>query len=225
MEKWGSFKSFNAATKISEVSMRFAYETVSKLLIILACLCLGPVSCSHDHYKMKRAKTLYRQGQQYVSQGKPEKAMRKFEDSIRMAELIDFKPGIAHNLNEIGLIYTFQKQYEKAREVFYRSLAIYQELEMQTEISKSMNNIAITYANERNYDKALQQWDRLVQWDKDRSNELGAALTLYNIATVYHNQLRQPEKAMENYKESLQLFKKLGKEDYVQMIEEILFEQ
>jgi tetratricopeptide (TPR) repeat protein len=178
--------------------------------------------CSTESYRMKRAERLYREGQIYLAKGDQEKAMTKFQDSIEMAEMIGYKPGIAHNLNEMAIICTKQGEHGNARDLLVRALAIYRELAMSVEISKTMNNIASTYVRERDFHEALKRYDELIQWDRENNNDMGVAITLYNMGLVYHNHLRQPEEARKKYLEALEIFKSIGQDDQVRMIENIL---
>ncbi|MBW2109095.1 MAG: tetratricopeptide repeat-containing protein, partial [Deltaproteobacteria bacterium] len=49
-------------------------------------LIIGMVSCSTRPYRLKRAETLYRQGQLYSSKGEFKKAYAKFEESLAVAK-------------------------------------------------------------------------------------------------------------------------------------------
>ncbi len=179
-------------------------------------------SCSTRPYRMKRAKHLYRQGQIYLSKANHEKAMAKFQESLAMSEVIDFKPGIAHNLNEMAIIHTSKGGYAEAKRLLDRSIAIYTELNMKPEVSKTMNNIASIYVRKHNFEEAINQFERLIEWDKHYDNDLGVAITLNNMGLLYQNHLRQHGEAKKKYTEALEILRRLGKEKYIQMVEKNL---
>lgn len=182
----------------------------------------GPISCSTRPYRLKRAETLYRQGQLYSSKGEFKKAYAKFEESLAVAKMIDFKPGIAHNLNEMAIILTAARQFKQAREKLNQAMAIYKTLEMNPEVSKTMNNIASTYLREGRLDEALSHYEQLIDWDQRTGNKLGVGISLFNMAVLYQNHLREYEQARKRYLEALTIFKALGNEKYTRIIEKSL---
>jgi tetratricopeptide (TPR) repeat protein len=168
---------------------------------------------------MKRAERLYRQGQSYLSQGERNKAAEKFEESLELSRMIAFKPGIAHNLNEMAIIHTTHGEFAKAREILSESLEIYKELDMAPEVSKTLNNIVVTYAKAGRFREALAKYEQLLDWDGETGNRLGQAITLNNMGLIYQNHLRDAEKAREKYTEALQIFQDLGENKYVRSVE------
>ena len=194
----------------------------SKMVIILWVSVFLVVSCSTRPYRMKRAKRLYRQGQLYLSKGNQEKAIKKFEESLSLSRDIGFKPGVAHNLNEMAIIKTIGGEHVKARELHTEAMDIYKQLNMKPEVSKSLNNIAGTYVRERNFKEAIKQYEDLLNWDKETNNELGVAITLNNMGLIYQNYLRQRSEAKRKYSEALSILKKLGNREFIQMVEKNL---
>lgn len=190
-----------------------------KLLILFFLSLFLFTACSTRPYRMKRAERLYRQGQIYLSKGNQEKAIAKFEESLSLSRMIEFKPGIAHNLNEMAIIHTTRGEYVKAREILSEALAVYKDLNMGPEISKTLNNIASTYVRERDFKEAINRYEELIEWDQKQNNDLGVALSLYNIGVIYQNHLKQHQEAQKYYSEALKIFKRLGKEKYIQLLE------
>ena len=192
------------------------------LFVLLLFSTVVFVSCSTRPYRMKRAKRLYRQGQLYLSKGNQEKAIKKFEESLSLSRDIGFKPGVAHNLNEMAIIKTIGGEHVKARELHTKAMDIYKELNMKPEVSKSLNNIAGTYVRERNFKEAIKQYEDLLNWDKETNNELGVAITLNNMGLIYQNYLRQRSEAKRKYSEALSILKTLGNREFIQMVEKNL---
>ncbi len=178
--------------------------------------------CSTQPYKMKRAERLYREGQMYLAKGDQEKAMTRFQHSVEMAEMSGYKPGIAHNLNEMAIIHTARGEFDKARELLKQSLGMYRELNMAPEISKTLNNIAITYVKGREFQKAVDQYEELIAWDIQTNNELGVGVTLYNQGVVLQNHLARIEQGRGKYQEALEIFKRLGEKQYIELVEKSL---
>ena len=204
------------------MNSRILFLNSSKMVIILWVSVFLVVSCSTRPYRMKRAKRLYRQGQLYLSKGNQEKAIKKFEESLSLSRDIGFKPGVAHNLNEMAIIKTIGGEHVKARELHTEAMDIYKQLNMKPEVSKSLNNIAGTYMRERNFKEAIKQYEDLLKWDRQTQNKFGVGITLYNIGLIYQNHLRRYEDAKKKYLEALAVFHELGHEKYIQLVEQNL---
>jgi tetratricopeptide (TPR) repeat protein len=197
-------------------------RTLSKILIVTILVAFLSTACSVRPYRMKRAERLYRQGQSYLSQGERSKAAEKFEESLEISRMIAFRPGIAHNLNEMAIIHTTQGEFAKAREILSESLEIYKELDMAPEVSKTLNNIVVTYAKAGRFEEALAKYEELLDWDGETGNRLGQAITLNNMGLIYQNHLRDAEKAREKYTAALKIFEDLGQEEYANTVRKSL---
>lgn len=197
-------------------------RTLNKILMIMILVSFVPTACSVRPYRMNRAERLYQQGQVYLSQGDRDAAMAKFEESLEISRMIDFKPGMAHNLNEMAIIRTTEGRFAEAREILTESLAIYKELDMAPEVSKTLNNIAVTYAKAGRFEEAITRYEELLAWDRETGNRLGEAITLNNMGLIYHNHLQQYESAKRSFSEALEIFEALGSDRYIQSVETIL---
>ena len=176
-------------------------------------------SCSPRFYQIRRAELIYKKGQTLLSRGKADEAILKFQESLALARRAEFKPGVAHNLNEMAIIHTSRGDYARARELLTGAIEIYKEVNMEPEVSKSLNNIALTYVRERDFKEALNRYEALLKWDRKTDNQLGVAITLNNMGLIYEHHLGQHEEAQRRYSQALEIFKKLGNEKYIQLVE------
>ena len=175
------------------------------LLVMVSAFFLS-FACSPAPYRMKRAERLYRQGQIYHARGDQEKAIKKFEESIALSEMVDFKPGIANNLNEMAIIHTRNQAFAKARDLLHQCLDIYKELNMASEVSKTLNNIALSYEQEGDFPKAIATYEELLAWDKETDNHIGMGLTASRIGYLYSRKLNDKDKAHSKFMESIPYF-------------------
>jgi tetratricopeptide (TPR) repeat protein len=176
-------------------------------------------SCSSNFIHTRRAKILYQQGQDFLFQGEKDKAAIKFEESFTWAQKAEFKPGIAHNLNEMAIIHTFKGEYDTAREKLLRAVDIYKELGMKPEVSKALSNLAITYVKKGEFAKAIVQYEKLLEWDKKIENHLGMGIALNNMGLIYENHLGKPKEAQKSYSRALKILKESGNEKYIKSVE------
>jgi tetratricopeptide (TPR) repeat protein len=176
-------------------------------------------SCSSNFIHTRRSKILYQQGQDFLFQGAKDKAAIKFEESFIWAQKAGFKPGIAHNLNEMAIIHTSKGEFGTARKKLLRAVEIYKELGMRPEVSKALSNLAVTYVKSGEFAKAIVQYEKLLEWDRKIENHLGMGITLNNMGLIYENHLGKPKEAQKSYSRALKIFKDLGSKQYIQSVE------
>ena len=189
------------------------FETL-KLVTLLSVSLFLITSCG-PLFAKKQAELLYKKGQVLLSRGKGEEAMLKFQKSLSLAKEAGFKPGVAHNLNEMAIIHTSRGEYVTSRELLTEAIEIYKEVNMEPEVSKSLNNITLTYVRERDFKKALNRYEALLKWDRETNNQLGVAITLNNMGLIYDRHLGNHEEAQRRYSQALEIFKKLGNKKYI----------
>ena len=102
-----------------------------ELFISLVVLLLFLSSCSFQTMQTRKAKILYEKGQTLLSGGHPDEALEEFEKSLLLSKKAKHMAGVAHNLNEIGLIHTQRGEYTRAREEFNKAMEIYKQLNME----------------------------------------------------------------------------------------------
>jgi tetratricopeptide (TPR) repeat protein len=190
-----------------------------KVLLSLFMMTLLINSCMPRFIQIRRAELLYKKGQTLLSKGKEEEAMLKFEKSLALSKKAGFKAGVAHNSNEMAIIYTARGAYGKARKLLTEAVDIYKEAHMEPEVSKALNNIALTYVRARDFKEAIHQYEALLMWDREKGNHLGEGITLYNMGLIYTQYLGEREEARRRYAEALKIFKKLGNEKYIKVVE------
>ena len=194
----------------------YRHSGAFKLLILISASLLV-TSCSLRSARIKRAEILYRKGQILLSEGKSDEALIRFQESLSLAREAGFKPGVAHNMNEMAIIHTTKGDYLKARELLTEAIEIYREVNMEPEISKSLNNVALTYMRERNFKEALNRYEALLEWDRKTNNQLGLAMTLKNTGHIYRH-LGEHREAQRRYSQALEIFQELGKEEYIRAL-------
>ena len=189
-----------------------------RLVILFSVSLLIITSCSLRSARIRRAELLYKKGQILLSKGKSEEALVKFQESLSLARETGFKPGVAHNMNEMAIIHTSKGNYLKARESLTEAIEIYKEVNMEPEISKSLNNIALTYMREHDFKEALNQYEALLEWDRKTHNQLGLAITLNNMGLIYDRHLGEHREAQRRYSQALKIFQEFGKEEYIESV-------
>ncbi len=130
------------------------------------------------------------------------KAVRKYEEALKIFEKEGFKKGIGPTANNLGMLYANWGKYAKAVEFYEKSLAIDLELKERRGQGRTLNNLGLVYARWGDYDRAVDLYKKsLAIWRqlKDRRGE-GSALN--NLGMVYAN-WGQYDKAVAYYEKSL----------------------
>ena len=118
--------------------------------------------------------------------------------------------------NNIGLYYWKRCDYSKALKNFQLALE-FAEKEHEIEIeSLGASNISLIYKDIGEYDKALQYISRVIKIDRELKNEFYISIDLNNLGVIYKikgiisNQRIDFQKAIEFYRESLILARKIS---------------
>lgn len=127
---------------------------------------------------------------------------------LTLANKIQFKKGIAANINGLGTLELNQGNYLVALKYALEALKINEGLGDLGEIANTKNNIGEVYRLLRNYEKALQQYEEALVINKKIKYKLGVAINLNNIGEIYTAQGKYQE-ALAHLQQSLELCKEL----------------
>lgn len=146
------------------------------------------------------SKSLNNLGTIFIKQGELDKAIKCFNESLKIKQNINDTLGITSTLINIGSIYYYKNQYDKAIEHYYSSLIIAESLGDSNLIAYNLNNIANIYKKQNQYTKALKLLFRSVSYLQNSKLKLGNTFT--NIGLVYQS-IGEYEKSKEYYSKSL----------------------
>ena len=119
-------------------------------------------------------------------------------ESLSIFDSIDYKPGVAMELNNIAWNYKVQELYDDAINYFNQSLEItedFGDLDLQQKI---LNNLGTVYRNISRYDKALEVYWQSLNLNQQSGNKMWEAYNLNNIGAVYMDR-RQFDEAFEYF--------------------------
>ena len=81
-------------------------------------------------------------GAQWFSQGDLKKASREFQRALEASRAVDYRPGVAQQLNNLGAVALEQGDLTKARDLFTQAWRINQELQNWADASTNLANLA-----------------------------------------------------------------------------------
>ncbi|HEY0073477.1 MAG TPA: tetratricopeptide repeat protein [Abditibacteriaceae bacterium] len=157
----------------------------------------------------RTAAILHNFGYLIQSRGDYEKALGFYNRSLKMAEELGDRSGIAISLHQIGIIYQNRADYEQALEYYDRSLKIKEELGNRAGIAVSLHQIGMIYENRGDYEQALQYYGRSLKIEEELGNRAGIANSIHQIGIIYEKR-GDYEQALEYYRRSLKMAEELG---------------
>jgi tetratricopeptide (TPR) repeat protein len=166
----------------------------------LLILCLTGCAPKYDPFgqQVQRAGGLSVQGEQSLSQGDFAKASKDFSRALEVSRSVDYPPGVARQLNNLGAVALEQGDLKKAKELFTQAFEINQSQQQWSDASVNQANLATVAQKAGNWQDAalhLQQAEvaaeqakssaargrvllRWASFQLDRNNPAAAAASL-----------------------------------------------
>ncbi len=142
----------------------------------------------------------------HQDQGEYEKAIEKYNLSLKIAEELGDKSGIAITLHQLGMIHQDQGEYEKAIEKYNLSLKIAEELGNKSGIAITLHQLGNIHYAQGEYEKAIEKYNLSLKIKEELGNKSGIAITLGQLGRIYEAQ-GEHKKALKNYLIALRIFK------------------
>ncbi len=168
----------------------------------------------HDNKTfIRRILALYaNMGNVHYYRGEYSKAIDNYLRSLNYSNQINYVPGKANCLSNIGASYKDLLNYPKALEYNYKSLALAKNTKDNYLISQSLNNLGATYYSLPNYDSARYYFTLSTQRFEKENNEYELINSYVNMGDVYRH-FNQFDTALIYYNKALTYSKKLGSTD------------
>jgi len=136
------------AVQGGRLSLRvYALILLSCCLWLLGCLALG---CGKAKTRLpdlrQEAVKLNDEGYQYYRESRWRLARHKFSQSLNLNRLIDHRPGIAANLNNLGAIAQEEGNLAEAAAFYDEALTIQREIGDPSGLCEALNNLGTVYA-------------------------------------------------------------------------------
>ncbi len=136
----------------------------------------------------EKATILQAMGIAYEVLNRPDDALQKLQDSLKIKQQIDDKHGEASSLNEIAQIENHQGKSEQALAAYQQALAISRDLRDQAGIGAELINIGSYYHDHGKPDQALQYFTQALQIERQLGDQDRQALCLHNIGSIKMDQ-------------------------------------
>jgi len=140
----------------------------------------------------------------------PDTAINLATEAKGIAETIDFLPGKALALKNIGLANYYKGEYIEALESFQESLSIFEQINDETGTANILNNMAAIYGEQGNEEKGLEYSLRSLSISEKLGNKLRILSALNTIGSIYFSKLATRDKALDYLLRALPLCEEIG---------------
>lgn len=198
---------------LHKLSWKYEFDNPEKALSI--------VNTTYDlakklNYKKGMAQCLNDMGVCYSIQGKMEKSLDYYLQSLKIKEEIKDERGVGISYINIGQVYSDQEQFDKAMEYLNKALAQFEKIHNELEIAATYNSIGTLYDKMDKLDSARIYMERSYELRKKINDIDGISECVGNLATIYKH-LGNNKKAIEYYEMDLK-YNELEGNDYSRTI-------
>ena len=186
-----------------------------KSLIIGCLLVIGFLQAENSYIDSLQALAQTSQGEQKIDilnalakaywEIDPEKTLEFATETRKMAHRLNYLPGEAAALKNLGIGYHFLGDFNTAMDYLQQSLSLRKKIGVKSDIIVELNNIGIVYDSLNDYENALKYYLESLALEEEIGNKHGIAGSLNNLGIVYKNQSNF-NKALEFFLRSLQLY-------------------
>ena len=144
--------------------------------------------------------------------GNYKEAEKYYTQSLKLAEELGDKQGIASSLHQLGNIQILQGNYKEAEEYYTQSLKLAEELGDKHGIAQSLHQLGVLQQYQGNYKEAEKYYTQSLELKEELGDKQGIAISLGQLGRLSERREDYKE-AVEHYIIALSLFLELGAPD------------
>ena len=119
--------------------------------------------------------------------------------SKKLAEQLNFRPGLALALKNMGIGYYLQGKYKEAVLTWQQALDVYKLLGDKTGVANMLSNQGAVYSNQGDDAKSLELHLQSLKMSEEIGDSLRILTSLNNIGGIYQNREATYDKALEYF--------------------------
>jgi serine/threonine protein kinase/tetratricopeptide (TPR) repeat protein len=162
----------------------------------------------------KRLLVLRKRGHLWKEVGELNSALKDYQESAKLAEILKDLPHQADSQRELGEIYRLKHDYKTGLNHLKQALEIYQKLEDAHGIASTLNNLGNLYWIDSQYDQAKGSYQKAFELHRKLGNKKLAALSLNNTGIICSIQYEYDE-ALEYFNQSLAIQRELENKEEI----------
>lgn len=141
----------------------------------------------------------------------PQKSLQYGQEAVNLSQTINFRPGLAKGLSNVGHSHALQGNYVNALAYYLRALTIFETLTSEivgNDLAEVLDRIAEVYYHRGYYEKALKYQLNALKIQEKSKNKQSIATSYDHVGSVYTAQKMFME-ALEYYNKSLRINREL----------------
>ena len=155
-----------------------------------------------------KAQAFHNLGIIYHDQGEYDKAIEKYNQSLKISEESGDKSAITSTIHQLGTIHCAQGKYDKAIEKYNQSLKISEELGDKSVIARTIHQLGTIHYVQEEYGKAIEKYNQSLKISEELGDKSVIASTIHQLGMVHHEQ-GEHDKAIEECNRSLKISEEL----------------
>jgi len=144
------------------------------------------------------------EGYQYYRESRWRLARHKFTQALDLNRLIDHRPGIAANLNNLGAVAQEQGELKDAARYYQEALTLQREIGDPAGLSEALNNLGTAYVGMGQWNEARDLYAEALTYTRRLRPGPLLALTLTHQGDVARHDQNYPQ-ALALYREALSI--------------------
>lgn len=173
------------------------------LLGLMTWGCGAPAKSGLPDLRQEAVK-LNDEGYQYYRQSRWRLARDKFSEALKLNRLIDHRPGMAANLNNLGVIAQEEGDLQTAEKYFQEALTLYREAADPGGLCEVLNNLGTVQAAQGRWSQAETLYQEALVFARKLPPGPLLALTLTHQGDVARNR-REYGQALALYQQALEV--------------------
>ena len=228
-----SEEDFGKALEYADQALNLAVADQNKLLEARTRLNLGNIYYEHCEYEtalnqFQKSLSLYKENSNtnilyinyalnniavvYEELGHYTNAVACYLESLKIADKINDRDGIATAFVNLGSLYDTIGMYDKSLEYLTNALRLFKIENSDDGVATTLGNLSSTHLNLKDYNKALEYQLESLKLEKENHNKAGMAISYCSIADIYLETTNY-NKAIEYYNKCIKLAKSIDNKD------------
>jgi tetratricopeptide (TPR) repeat protein len=145
----------------------------------------------------------------YSAIGKPEEALRLYEQALPIKREVGDRSGEGTTLNNMARVYRDIGKPEDALRLYEQALPIKREVGDRSVEGTILSNMALVYSDIGKPEEALRLYEQALPIRREVGDRSGEGTTLSNMAKVYSD-IGKPEEALRLYEQALPIRREVG---------------
>ncbi len=143
------------------------------------------------------------------AQGDYPEARRLYEESLRLAEQLGDRAGVAKSLHQLGMLAQAQGDYPEARRLYEQAAETFRDLGALREQAAVLHQLGMLAQAQGDYPEARRLYEESLRLAEQLGDRAGVASTLHQLGILAQAQGDYPE-ARRLYEQAAETFRDLG---------------